>query len=408
MSDFLPRGWTHVGLFDVVDMPQGQVDPRVEPYRSWPLLAPNHIESGAGRWTCVETAEAQGAISGKYLFEPGDVVYSKIRPYLRKVALVKRHGLCSADMYPLRAKATLDPGYLLAVLLSSEFTDFTVSVSTRTGIPKVNRQELAQYRLKLPPLPEQRKIAAILSAVDEVIEKTEAVIQSLQALKKAMMQELLTRGLPGRHTRFKQTEIGEVPEEWEVARTGGICRSVVPGRSKPRQFNGTIPWVTVPDIGGIYVGASRGGLCVSLEELSAVGGKTVPAGTVLMSCAGRLGIVAVASRELVMNQQLHGFICSPSVLPEFLALALSVQQRQMDAAAGKTTIPYLNKTQCEAIALPLPSRQEQEAIVLSIRAVLQRIEHELAIEEQQRVIKSALMSVLLTGELRVTPDQDAA
>jgi type I restriction enzyme, S subunit len=65
----------------------------------------------------------------------------------------------------------------------------------------------------VPPLPEQWKIAAILSAADRAIEATQAVIDQLQIVKKAIMAELLTRGLPGRHTRFKKTEIGNVPEE---------------------------------------------------------------------------------------------------------------------------------------------------------------------------------------------------
>ena len=72
----------------------------------------------------------------------------------------------------------------------------------------------------VPPLGEQRKIAAILSSVDEAIEATQAVIDQLQVVKKAMMAELLTRGLPGRHTKFKMTEIGEIPEAWEVRPVG--------------------------------------------------------------------------------------------------------------------------------------------------------------------------------------------
>ena len=74
----------------------------------------------------------------------------------------------------------------------------------------------------MPPLPEQRKIAAILSSVDDAIEKTQAVIDQVQAVKRGLMQELLTRGLPGRHTRFKQTEIGEIPESWELLSLGQL------------------------------------------------------------------------------------------------------------------------------------------------------------------------------------------
>ena len=69
--------------------------------------------------------------------------------------------------------------------------------------------------------------------MDEVIEKTEAVIEQLQVVKKAMMQELLTRGLPGRHTRFKQTEIGEIPEEWEVVRPRRAAATACEPASRP-------------------------------------------------------------------------------------------------------------------------------------------------------------------------------
>ena len=84
----------------------------------------------------------------------------------------------------------------------------------------VNKADLAGLRIPLPPLREQRKIAAILSSVDDAIEKTQAVIDQVQVVKRGLMQELLTRGLPERHTEFKQTEIGRLPAEWEVVELG--------------------------------------------------------------------------------------------------------------------------------------------------------------------------------------------
>ena len=85
-----------------------------------------------------------------------------------------------------------------------------------TAVPIVSKGKFEQFGLPLPPLPEQRKIAAILSSVDDAIEASQAVIDQLQVVKKAMMAELLTKGLPGRHKKFKNTEIGEVPVEWTV------------------------------------------------------------------------------------------------------------------------------------------------------------------------------------------------
>jgi hypothetical protein len=91
--------------------------------------------------------------------------------------------------------------------------------------PNVNHDRLSAWPILAPPLPEQRKIAEILSSVDETIEKTEDVIAQLDVVKKAMLEELLTRGIPGRHSRFKMTEIGEVPAEWDVAPLGSLLRA---------------------------------------------------------------------------------------------------------------------------------------------------------------------------------------
>ena len=94
------------------------------------------------------------------------------------------------------------------------------TVNRRGGI---SFKTLSELLLHHPLLAEQRKIAAILSSVDDAIEKTQAVIDQVQVVKRGLMQELLTRGLPGRHTRFKQTEIGEIPEDcwrsWSLAGT---------------------------------------------------------------------------------------------------------------------------------------------------------------------------------------------
>ena len=120
----IPEDWSVVPLLDVLRLPSGQIDPRLEPYASMPLIAPDHVEVGTGRLLDRKTAAEQGAISGKYLFHAGDIVYSKIRPYLRKAILADFDGLCSADMYPLSAVSGVEPGFMFAVILGHEFSSF--------------------------------------------------------------------------------------------------------------------------------------------------------------------------------------------------------------------------------------------------------------------------------------------
>jgi len=184
--------WRILQLLDLVSIRNGQVDPRQPEYRDLPLIAPDHVESATGRLLKVETAKAQGAISGKYFAAPGDIIYSKIRPYLQKAVRVECPVLCSADMYPLTPKTSIDGAFVLHTLLSEQFTKFVTSVSARSGIPKVNRAELAEFALAVPDFSEQQAISAALDQADSQILTLETLLAKKKAIKQGMMQELLT------------------------------------------------------------------------------------------------------------------------------------------------------------------------------------------------------------------------
>ena len=167
MDQFCRDGGSPQLLATHYSVVSGQVDPRDANYSDLPLIAPNHIESGTGRITAIESASQQAAISGKYLFEPEAVIYSKIRPNLVKAAIAPCRGLCSADMYALITKESLRNEYLLEILLSEHFTQFAVSGSMRTGIPKLNREHLAQYKCDIPDLERQDEYLASVRALRE-------------------------------------------------------------------------------------------------------------------------------------------------------------------------------------------------------------------------------------------------
>lgn len=159
--------WSVTKLVECFEIVSGQVDPKEEPYLSMPLVAPNHIEQNTGRLINIETSQYQNAISGKYLFKKGDVVYSKIRPNLRKAFIAEFEGLCSADMYALRPLPDrITPRFLLSILLGEHFTTFALTRCVRTGIPKLNRQELSEYEFPLPTIEEQNQISSNLEAID--------------------------------------------------------------------------------------------------------------------------------------------------------------------------------------------------------------------------------------------------
>lgn len=212
--------WNEMALLDLVTIKSGQVDPRAPAYRNLPLIAPDHLASQTGRLLKKESAAAQGAISGKYLVKPGDVIYSKIRPYLQKAYKCDFDALCSADMYPLTPRPGADASFVLHTILGSDFTNFATSVSARSGIPKINRAELSEYRLTVPPSREQRAIGCALDDVDDLIATLEWMIAKKQAIKHGMMQQLLTG----------TTRLPGFTKHWELRRLGDLLAYEQPGR----------------------------------------------------------------------------------------------------------------------------------------------------------------------------------
>ena len=192
-----------------------------------------------------------------------------------------------------------------------------------------------------------------------------------------------------------------VPEGWEKHPVGKICSSIVPGRNKPKVFDGNIPWVTTPEIHGRYIPSKLQVNYVSEEALSEAGGKIVPPGAVIMAAVGDLGLVAISSESVVLNQQLHAFVCSKKINNEYLAYWLTTQKPYMESVASKTTIPYMNKTNCESIPVILPPLPEQKKIAQILSTwdkAITTTEQLLANSQQQ---KKALMQQLLTSKKRL-------
>ncbi len=206
----VPEDWEVSRFSREVLIAEGQVDPEQEPWISMLLIAPNHIGPGTGRILGLETAGEQGAESGKYLCKKGEIVYSKIRPALAKVAIAPEDCLCSADMYPLRTRGRMEHGYLFWFLLSPEYTAWATLESERVAMPKVNRDTLGGAHLPVPPLPEQRAIAAFLdretAKIDALATKVEEAIERLQEYRAA----LITAAVTGKIDVRRETQ-AEVP-----------------------------------------------------------------------------------------------------------------------------------------------------------------------------------------------------
>ncbi len=155
------------------------VDPTLAEFSSLPHVSAENILTLTGEMINVRTAFEDGMDSGKYQFDRGDVLYSKLRPYLRKATIVNFQGLCSADIYPIKTdQFRLAPAFLRALLVSDAFTEFANAASARSRMPKLNRKQLFAYEFKLPLIDTQNRIAAQLKAQLAEVEKASRVVET--------------------------------------------------------------------------------------------------------------------------------------------------------------------------------------------------------------------------------------
>ncbi len=137
-------------------------------YEDYPHIGIDSIEKDTGRIFGYRTISEDGVISGKYLFTPKHIIYSKIRPNLNKVALPDFIGLCSADAYPILVKDTVcTREYFGYTLRSRIFLDYILAFSSRTNLPKVNKSQVEGFKLPLPPIELQNQFADFVQQVDK-------------------------------------------------------------------------------------------------------------------------------------------------------------------------------------------------------------------------------------------------
>jgi len=190
--------WVEKKLSEVCLITSTLVDPRKEEFLDMTHVGAGNIEGKTGALVDLRTARDEGLISGKFLFNESMVLYSKIRPYLMKVARPDFTGLCSADVYPLAPIATeTTRDFLFNLLLTKTFTDYAVLGSARAGMPKVNREHLFEFRAWFPDLAQQKEIAAQLDALHSESQRLATLYEQKRAALASLKRSLLHQAFTG-------------------------------------------------------------------------------------------------------------------------------------------------------------------------------------------------------------------
>ena len=329
-------------------------------------------------------------------------------------AILKRKVTCNQSLAAVVPRNDVLVADYLFQYLSAKYA----AIRRLTGDGGRNGLNLGHIRsieVACPPLAEQRKIAAILSSVDDAIETTQAVIDQVQVVKRCLMHELLTRGLPGRHTRFQKTEVGEIPASWTVAAlSDAVFFQEGPGLRKWLFQDHGRPFLNIRcirDDGTLDLSSVQ----YIAEEKAAKSYRHffLDENDTVLSSSGTLGRMAVVrdvDLPLMLNTSVIRFrtlsedVCCTSYMRAFLSS--DVFRHQILRESQGSAQPNFGPTHLKKVRIPLPPEAEQRAIATAVTLHSERLMVESAYVDRLRQLKSALMSVLLTGELRVTPDPE--
>ena len=183
--------WEQRKWIDMVNISTEMVDPKSGKYDNLPHIGPGNIESFTGQfYDNIKKVGEENLISGKFHFYPEDIIYGKINPQLGKYVFPLFEGLSSADSYVLNAKNGLNQKYLYTLLQTTDFYKYSVSVSMRSGMPKINRDELNAYEFSMPKGNEQQQIGALFLEIDNLITLHQRKLEKLKNIKTSMLNKM--------------------------------------------------------------------------------------------------------------------------------------------------------------------------------------------------------------------------
>jgi type I restriction enzyme S subunit len=397
--DFIPKDWEQVRLGDVVSYIKGK-----KPTEMAEECKENYIPY----------------LSTEYLRENKSTKFARIS---KEVVLVNnedllllwdgsnagefflgRKGVLSSTMVIFKLKEKRCVRRFLFYSLKTK-ENYIQGQTKGTGIPHVDGGVLNSLHIFLPPLPEQKKIAEVLSTIDHAIEEVDESISKTERLKKGLMQELLTKGIG--HNEFKETEIGGIPKDWRIVEMKDVADINKELRDPRRELsNKNFFYIDIDSI------ENETGIIKNLREII---GREAPLrarrkvryNDVIMSTV-RPYLKAFAIIPNLYDGQIcsTGFAvlsCKEKILPKFLLYILFSKSlvSQFNKEMVGAQYPALNSSQVKKLKIPLPVIPEQNKIAEILSTVDERIQ--LLKEKKKKLgrVKKGLMNELLTGRKRV-------
>ena len=405
----LPDGWKWVRLGEVCQQDRNIVEPRSVLAQTLPYLSLEHVESGTGRILKKdnEVASDEG-VSATFAFDCRHVLYGKLRPYLNKVALPDFAGRCTTEMIPLLATHGTDREFLGWVLRRPETVSAAMRGQTGSRMPRADMDELMNLEIPLPPLAEQRRIAAVLreqmAAVARARRATEEQLEAANALPAALLRQVFPRPGEPLPDGWKWVRLGEVVTAYnghwgsdtEIAQSKRVLVLGVGNISNDgfiRLEGAQERYLSDNELEAI---AETDDLLVVKSSGSATNIRSGKTGLCPPELSGRIAcsnfmIKLVVRRDLAVPFLVWQFLNSDHA-KKFVRLI-----------AGSTTYPNIKWNNFKEMPIPLPPLAEQRRIAAVLREQMAAVERARnVIEEQLEAINklpAAILRKAFNGEL---------
>ncbi|MBO1519397.1 restriction endonuclease subunit S [Oceanisphaera pacifica] len=423
MSNTIPEGWAINQLGKLTDVRSSNVDKKTDdteiPVRLCNYMDVYRNNSITSEVEFMEASAKQREID-RFTLEKGDVIITKDSETPDDIAVPSYVSesltgvVCGYHLTLLRPHSNLANGQFLSHLFQLQSVQhyfyLLANGTTRFGL---TADAINAAPLLIPPLPEQQKIASILSSADEVIEKTRAQIDKLKDLKTGMMQELLTKGIG--HTEFKDSPVGRIPSNWEVGAIDSFGVDILDGdRGKeypkekdfyPFEHCLFLSAKNVTKKGFAFTTLSF--ITKEKDELLRKGKLT--RGDIVITTRGTVGNIAFYNDEAPFDHiRINSGMAiirnkSEALDSQFLHLLMNspMVSEQVELLAFGSAQPQLTIGIIKGLNIPKPCIDEQKAIASAVSSVTKRLQlatKKLALLESA---KKALMQDLLTGKVRV-------
>jgi type I restriction enzyme S subunit len=412
----LPEDWNVTFLKNVVEKTENR-DPRNQPHTTFKYIDVSSVSNETYevvRWN--EVAGQDAPSRARKVVRSKDTIFATVRPYLKNIAEIPNYlddEICSTGYCVIRANQQfLDPDFMYFVALSDSFNESIVSQQRGSSYPAVSDKVVLETYIPLPPLPEQRAIAHVLTTMRQSIEATERVIDAARELKRSLMKYLFTYGpIPidqADQVLLKETEIGEVPDGWIIAKLRDVTQKPQYGYTETArkeqvgpQFlritdihdDGTVNWATVP----YCVCSDTNYLKYALDNddilVARIGATT-----------GKCFLVSKCPPAVFASYLIRIRANSSLLLPSYMFHFMNTRLywTQINATKGGRLKQGVNIPNLQNLIIPVPDLSEQESTISLLDSIDEKIYTEIQRKSALETLFNSLLHYLMTGKVRLS------